>query len=138
MKVEQAAIPVNTPDLSGNEAKYLRECIESGWISSEGPFVERFEREFAAAVNRRYAVACCNGSAALDLAVAALALRSGDEVIMPTFTIISPAASLVRVGVVPVLVDSDPTTWNMDVSQVEALVTRARGRFWCSHLWIAR
>lgn len=116
-------IPVNTPLLDGNEAKYLQECIDTGWISSEGPFVERFEQEFAKVVDRRFGIACSNGSAALDLAVTAAGIGPGDEVILPTFTIISPAASIVRAGATPVLVDSDPVTWNMDVTQVEAKIT---------------
>ncbi len=116
-------IPVNTPLLDGNEAKYLQECIDTGWISSEGPFVERFEHEFAKVVGRKFGVACSNGSAALDLAVTAAGIGPGDEVIMPTFTIISPAASVVRAGGIPVLIDSDPITWNMDVSQIEAKIT---------------
>lgn len=116
-------IPVNTPLLDGNEAKYLQECIDTGWISSEGPFVERFEHEFAKVVGRKFGVACSNGSAALDLAVTAAGIGPDDEVIMPTFTIISPAASVVRAGGIPVLIDSDPITWNMDVSQIEAKIT---------------
>lgn len=116
-------IPVNIPMLRGNEAKYLAECIDTGWISSEGPFVRRFEDAFAAKVGRRHGVACTNGSGALDIAVAAARIESGDEVIMPAFTIISPAASVVRAGAVPVLVDSDPVTWNMDVDQIESKIT---------------
>ncbi len=116
-------IPVNRPDLAGREREYLLECIESGWISSEGPFVEKFEAAMSGAVGRRYGVAVTNGSAAIDVAVAALNLGSGDEVIMPTFTIISCAASLVRAGATPVLVDSDPVTWNMDVRQVAQRIT---------------
>ncbi|TWT81217.1 putative pyridoxal phosphate-dependent aminotransferase EpsN [Planctomycetes bacterium CA13] len=116
-------IPVNTPLLDGNEKKYLIECIETGWISSEGPFVKRFEEQFAQTVQRRHGVACANGSGALDIAVAAVGIGAGDEVIMPTFTIISPAASVVRAGGTPVLVDSDPVTWNMDVAQIEAKIT---------------
>lgn len=116
-------IPVNTPLLDGNEKKYLIECIETGWISSEGPFVQRFEEAFAATVGRRFAIACANGSGALDIAVAAAKVGPGDEVIMPAFTIISPAASVTRAGGVPVLVDSDPTTWNMDVTQIEQKIT---------------
>ena len=116
-------IPVNTPLLSGNELKYVTECIETGWISSEGPFVTRFENEFAHYVNRNHGIAVANGSAALDIAVKALGLGKGDEVIMPTFTIISPAQSVVATGAMPVLVDSDPITWNMDVSQIEAKIT---------------
>ena len=116
-------IPVNRPDLAGREREYLLECIESGWISSEGPFVEKFEAALAGTVGRRYGVAVTNGSAAIDVAVAALNLGPGDEVIMPTFTIISCAASIVRAGATPVLVDSDPVTWNMDVGQVARRIT---------------
>ncbi|MGG9972101.1 DegT/DnrJ/EryC1/StrS family aminotransferase [Ferruginibacter sp. SUN002] len=116
-------IPVNTPLLSGNELKYLTECIETGWISSEGPFITKFESEFSKYVNRKHGVAVSNGSAALDIAIKAVGLGKGDEVIMPTFTIISPVQSVVTAGAVPVLVDSDPVTWNMDVSQIEAKIT---------------
>jgi len=116
-------IPVNTPLLEGNEAKYVQQCIDTGWISSEGTFVRDFESQFAARVGRKHGIACCNGSAALDLTVAAAGIGPGDEVIMPTFTIISPAASVVRSGATPVLVDSDPATWNMDVSQLESKLT---------------
>jgi perosamine synthetase len=116
-------IPVNTPLLSGNELKYVSECIATGWISSEGSFVTRFETDFSQYVNRKHGIAVANGSAALDIAVKALGLGKGDEVIMPTFTIISPAQSIVTAGALPVLVDSDPITWNMDVSQIEAKIT---------------
>ena len=116
-------IPVNTPLLDGNEKKYLIQCIQSGWISSEGPYVSQFEEKFAARVGRKYGIAVCNGSVALDAAVVALGLGKGDEVILPTFTIISCAAAIVRAGATPVVVDSDPSTWNMDVTQIEAKIT---------------
>ncbi len=116
-------IPVNEPLLDGNEKRYLAECIDTGWISSEGPFIKQFEERFAARVGRRYGIAVCNGSAALETAVAALGLGYGDEVILPTFTIISCAAAVVRAGAKPVLVDSDPVTWNMDVGQIAAKIT---------------
>jgi perosamine synthetase len=116
-------IAVNTPLLSGNELKYLTQCIETGWISSEGPFVTQFETELAKYVNRNHGIAVSNGSAALDIAIKALGLGNGDEVIMHAFTIISPAQSVVITGATPVLVDSDPITWNMDVSQIEAKIT---------------
>lgn len=128
-------IPVNTPLLSGNEKKYLIECIESGWISSEGPFVHRFEKEFSAYIGRKYGIAVANGSAALDVAVQALKLGPGDEVIMPAFTIISPAVSLVRQGAVPVLVDSDPLTWNMDIGQVEQKITKKTKAILVVHIY---
>jgi len=116
-------IPVNEPLLDGNEKNYLMECIDTGWISSEGPFVKRFEDEFAARVGRKHGIAVTNGTAALDAAVEALAIGPGDEVIMPAFTIISCVGQIVRSGAIPVLVDSDPVTWNMDVSQIEGKIT---------------
>lgn len=128
-------IPVNIPLLAGNEAKYLTECIETGWISSEGPFVRRFEEAFAAKVDRRHGIACANGSGALDIAVAAAGIKAGDEVIMPAFTIISPAASIVRAGGVPVLVDSDLATWNMDVDQIESKITSKTKAILVVHLY---
>lgn len=116
-------VPINQPLLDGNEKKYLIQCIETGWISSEGPFVKQLEQEFSARVDRKYGIAVSNGSVALDAAIAALGICPGDEVILPTFTIISCAAAIVRAGAVPVIVDSDPVTWNMDVSQIEAKIT---------------
>lgn len=116
-------IPVNEPLLDGNEKKYLCECIDTGWISSEGPFVERFEQMLAARVGRKHGIAVSNGTAALELAVAALELHPGDEVILPAFTIISCAAAVIRCGCVPVLVDCDPLTWNMLPDAVEGKIT---------------
>lgn len=116
-------IPVNEPLLDGNERKYLLECIDTGWISSEGPYIQRFEECFAQRVGRRHAVAVSNGSVALDAAVVALGLGAGDEVILPTFTIISCAAAIVRAGAVPVTVDCDPHTFNMDAAAVQACIT---------------
>ncbi|HUK22941.1 MAG TPA: DegT/DnrJ/EryC1/StrS family aminotransferase [Terriglobales bacterium] len=118
-----AFIPVNQVLLDGNERRYLNECIDTGWISSEGPFVRRFEEQFAARAGRKYGIAVANGSVALEAAIAALDLKPGDEVILPTFTIISCAAAVVRAGATPVLVDSDPLTWNMDVAQVAARIS---------------
>ena len=115
-------IPVNEPLLDGNEKKYLDECIDTGWISSEGPFVSLFEERMASTVGRRHGIAVCNGTAALEIAVAALGLQPGDQVVMPTFTIISCAAALVRKGCVPVLVDSDPATWNVEVEKLRETI----------------
>ncbi|MCE0497074.1 MAG: DegT/DnrJ/EryC1/StrS family aminotransferase [Methylacidiphilales bacterium] len=114
---------MNEPLLDGNEKKYLVECIDTGWVSSDGPFVLRLEQEMARKMERKFGVAVCNGSAALDVAVTVLGLGAGDEVILPTFTIISCAAAIVRTGATPVVVDSDPVTWNMDVNQVSAKIT---------------
>lgn len=128
-------IPVNEPLLDGNEKKYLLECIDTGWISSEGPFVERFEQAFARRVGRRHAVAAANGTAALDIAVEALAIGPGDEVILPTFTIISCIHQIVRAGATPVLVDSDPLSWNMDVEQVAAKITPRTKAIMAVHIY---
>ena len=116
-------IAVNSVSFAGNEGKYLQECIDTGWISSEGPFVEKFEKAFASYVGRAYGISCSNGSAALDIAVLAAGIKEGDEVIIPTFTIISPALSIIRAGAIPVVVDSDPITWNMNPADVEARIT---------------
>lgn len=128
-------IPVNEPLLDGNEKKYLLECIETGWISSEGPFVKDFEQKFAARVGRKHGIAVSNGTVAIDAAVEALGIVKGDEVIMPTFTIISCINQIVRNGAKPVLVDSDPLTWNMDVSQIEAKITQRTKAIMIVHIF---
>lgn len=128
-------IPVNEPLLDGNEKKYLLECIETGWISSEGPFIKQFEEKFAARVGRKHGIAVCNGTAAIDAAVDALDIGPGDEVILPTFTIISCVLQIVRSGATPVLVDSDPVTWNMDVTQIEAKVTSRTKAIMVVHIY---
>jgi len=117
------SVPVNDVLLDGNEKAYLNQCIDSGWISSEGPFVRQFEEQFASRVGRRYGVAVSNGSVALQAAATAMELTAGDEVILPSFTIISCAAAVLRTGATPILVDSDPQTWNIDVGQVEKRIT---------------
>lgn len=116
-------IPVNEPLLNGNEKAYLCECIDTGWISSEGPFVKRFEKEMAAYVGRKYGIAVSNGTAALEAAVQALDLEKGTEVILPAFTIISCAQAVTKAGLVPVVVDCEPDTWNMDVNRIEEKIT---------------
>jgi perosamine synthetase len=116
-------IPVNEPLLDGNEERYLTECVRTGWISSEGPFIGRLEEGFAARVGRAHGIAVSNGSAALDVAVAALGLGPGDEVILPAFTIISSAAAIVRAGARPVLVDCDRDTWNTTADRIAERIT---------------
>jgi perosamine synthetase len=115
-------IPVNAPLLVGNEARYVLECLETGWISSEGPFVAEFEKQFAARVGRKHGVAVANGTAALDVAVTVLDIGPGDAVVLPAFTIISCISQLIRAGAMPILIDSDPLTWNMDAEQARSRV----------------
>lgn len=128
-------IPVNEPLLEGNEKKYLDECIDSGWISSEGPFVTRFEKEFAARVGRKHGIAVANGSLALDAALISLDLEAGSEVILPSFTIISCAAAIIRAGCVPVVVDADPLTWNMDTNHIESCITTRTRAIMVAHIY---
>lgn len=128
-------IPVNTPLLDGNEEKYLIDCIRTGWISSEGPYVKKFESKFAEYVDREFGIAVSNGSGALDIAVKAMDIGPGDEVIMPAFSIISPAQSIVTSGAKPVLVDSDPLTWNMDVTKIEEKITKKTKAILVVHIY---
>jgi len=129
------AISVNTPLLNGDEEKYLLECIRTGWISSEGPFIKEFEKKFSKYIGRKFGIAVSNGSGALDIAVQALKIGPDDEVIMPTFTIISPAQSVVRAGAKPVLIDSDPITLNMDISQIESKITSKTKAIMVVHIY---
>ena len=116
-------IPVNEPLLNGNEKKYLNECIDTGWISSEGPFIKKFEEDFAKRVNRKHAIAVANGTVAIDAAIEALGISKGDEIILPSFTIISCVSQILRNGAKPVFVDSDIKNWNMNVAQIEEKIT---------------
>ena len=128
-------IPVNVPLLNGNERKYLNECIDSGWISSEGPFVKKFEDEFAKSVNKKYAISVTSGSSALEAAISALDLKKGDEMILPTFTIISCVTPLIRLGIVPIFIDSCADTWNMDVSQIKDKITSKTKAIMAVHIF---
>lgn len=128
-------IPVNEPVIGEREKELVIECLNTGWISSEGPFVSQFEEAFSRRVGRQHGIACSNGSAALDIAVAALKLGPGDEVILPTFTIISCAAAIVRAGATPVVVDADPGTWNMVPEQVAAAITPRTAAIMVVHIY---
>lgn len=116
-------IPVSEPFLGQSEIDNVLECVRSGWVSSSGSFLQKFEQQWADYCGRQFGIAVSNGTAALQLAVLALDLKPGDEVILPTFTIISCATALVYSGATPVLVDSDPKTWCMDVDQVRDRIT---------------
>ena len=128
-------IPVNEPLLNGNEKKYLCECIDTGWISSEGPFVKEFEEKMSATVGRKYGIAVSNGTAALEIAVQALGIGKGDEVIMPTFTIISCAMAVTKVGAIPVFVDSNLYDWNMNVDDIEKKITKKTKAIMIVHIY---
>jgi perosamine synthetase len=116
-------IPVCEPTLSGKEKEYVLDCLESNWISSAGKYIPAFEEKFAAECGCKYGVACANGTVALHLGLAALGLEPGDEVILPTFTMIATINAVTYTGATPVLIDSEPDTWNMDVEQLAAKIT---------------
>tara|TARA_Y100001970_G_scaffold131192_1_gene161831 strand:- start:3802 stop:4926 length:1125 start_codon:yes stop_codon:yes gene_type:complete len=126
---------VNEPNLVGNEKKYVLKALKDGFISSAGPFVKKFENKFAKIVNRKYAISVTSGTAALQLAFEALKLKKGDEVILPSFTIISCVLPIIRNGSVPVVVDSDPKTWNMDISKVEKKITSKTKAIIAPHIY---
>ena len=116
-------IPVCEPVLEGNELSYVAQCVESGWISSAGSFIDKFETMFADKVGVKCAVATTSGTTALQLALAAVGVGAGDEVILPTFTMIATIHCVRHLGATPVLVDADLRTWNLDAGQLEAKIT---------------
>lgn len=121
--MEHDFIPVNRPLLSSEDAEYVRLAISEGWISGEGKYIQEFEAEFANSTSRKYAISVANGTVALDLVFASLNLGPGDEVILPSFTIISCLNQILRSGATPIFVDADSSTWNMDVSAIEGLIS---------------
>jgi perosamine synthetase len=121
--MERIMIPVNEPLLEKQDMLNVMECLETGWISSEGKFITEFENKWAAYCGMKYGIAMSNGTTVLEAAVWSLDLPEGSEIIMPSFTIISCAMAVVRNGHIPVLVDADPRTWCMDVAQIESKIT---------------
>ena len=128
-------IPVNEPLIGNREKELINECLDTGWISSEGPFVEKFENSLSKKVNRKYGIACSSGTAALDLAIASLDIGPEDEVIMPAFTIISCATAVIKSGAKPVLIDACERTWNMNVDHVEAAITSKTVAIMAVHIY---
>jgi len=120
-------IALAEPFLGGNARAYLNECLDTNFVSSVGPFVGRFEAAFAQAVGARHAVACASGTAAIHLAFRVLDIGPGDEVIVPTLTFVASANPVQYVGAAPLLVDSEPRTYNLDPALVvEELANRSR------------
>ena len=128
-------VPVNRPSLDGNEKKYLMDCIETGWISSSGAYIDKFEKGMANYVGKKYGVAVSNGTTALEAAVLALDLEKGSEVILPDFTIISCVQAIVKAGLIPVPVDCDIHTWNLNVDLVEQAITKKTKAIMVVHIY---
>lgn len=124
---DETRIPLAEPLLDGNEARYLAECVATNFVSSVGPFVARFEDAFATAVGARYAIACASGTAAIHLALRVLDVAAGDEVIVPSLTFVASVNPIRYVDGTPILVDSEPRTYNLDPALViDELERRAR------------
>ena len=119
----RAIIPVCEPTLAGNEMKYVQQAVETNWISSAGSFIRDFEANFAEVCRTKYGIACANGTVAMHLAMATLGLEPDDEVIIPTFTMIATANAVTYCGAKPVLVDQEPTYWQMDIDQIADKIT---------------
>jgi dTDP-4-amino-4,6-dideoxygalactose transaminase len=123
-QVDAERIPLAEPTIGGNAARYLAECLESNFVSSVGPFVGHFEREFAEFVGTRHAVACASGTAALHLAFHVLDVGPGDDVLVPSLTFVASANPIRYLGATPVLVDSEPSTLDIDPNLVSAELDR--------------
>jgi perosamine synthetase len=128
-------IPVYQPSLDGNEKKYVLDCLESSWISSKGKYINLFESEFANYLHVNYATSVCNGTVALHLALIALGIGPGDEVIVPTLTYIASVNAIAYTGAVPVFVDSLEESWQMDPADVRRKITTNTKAILCVHLY---
>ena len=128
-------IPVNTPSISNNDALAVYKSIKSGWISSEGPNVKEFENKIAKYLNRKFGCSVSSGTAALEIAIKALDLKKNDEVIMPSFTIISNAMAIIKNSAIPVLVDVDLNTWNIKIEDLEKKITKKTKCLMLPHIY---
>ena len=135
LKLSNYFIPVNKLKIFGNEKKYVLECLRTGWISSQGKFVQKFESEFAKYNSRKFGVSVSNGTNALEIALKSLNLKKGDEVIIPTFTIISSILCVIKLGLKPVLVDSELESWNMSTKETLNKITNKTKAIIITHIY---
>ncbi len=128
-------IPVNEPIFNGNEIEYLKNCISTKWIGSDGKYVSDFEKKLSKYTKKKYAVAVSSGTAALDIAFASIQIKKGDEVILPSFTIVSCINQIIRSGATPVFVDCNFDTWNVDISEIEKKITNKTKAILAVHIY---
>ena len=128
-------IPVYKPTFFGNEKEYVNKCLDDGWISSRGEFVNRFEQAFSSYVGSEYSVGVSNGTVALHLALLAIGVSPGDEVIVPTFTYISSVNAIKYCGAKPIFVDSTRSTWQIDPNEVEKRISAKTKAIMMVHLY---
>ena len=134
-KLKNKFIPVNVPKIFNQEKINVKKCLDTGWISSEGKYVKKFEESFSKYNKRIFGVAVSSGTAALEIGMKSLNLKKGDEVIIPTFSIISTALCVIKLGLKPVLVDSNIYTWNMDSDQVIKKITKKTKAIIITHIY---
>ena len=128
-------IPVNKPLLSNEDVDAVTKCVKSGWISSSGKYILQFEKNFKKVVNRKYAVAVSSGTAALDIAIKSLNLKEGDEIIVPNFTIISCINEIIKQKLIPVFIDADINTWNIDLNKIQKKITKKTKAILIVHIY---
>lgn len=128
-------IPVYQPYLSGREKEYVNQCLDSTWISSKGEFISRFEKEFASYIGASYATSVSNGTVALHLALTALGLGAGDEIIVPTLTYVASVNTIIQTGATPIYVDSLKSTWQIDPEDVRKKITTRTKAIMAVHLY---
>ena len=128
-------IPVNVPKIFNQEKINVKKCLDEGWISSEGKYVKKFEHTFSKYNKRNYGIAVSSGTAALEISMKSLNLKKGDEIIIPSFSIISTALCVIKLGLKPILVDSDLKTWNMDSAQVIKKITKKTKAIIITHIY---
>ena len=134
-KLKNKFISVNVPKIFNQEKINVKKCLDTGWISSEGKYVKKFEESFSKYNKRIFGVAVSSGTAALEIGMKSLNLKKGDEVIIPTFSIISTALCVIKLGLKPVLVDSNIYTWNMDSDQVIKKITKKTKAIIITHIY---
>ena len=128
-------IPVNIPKIFKNEKRYVNQALRTNWISSEGPFVKKFEKNFSIYNKKKFGVAVSNGTAALEIAIKSLNLKKGSEVIIPAFSIISTANAVIKNKLKPILVDCDLETWNMRSDETLKKITKKTKAIIITHIY---
>jgi len=128
-------IPVCEPFLNGKEKKYINEAIDTNWISSRGKFVDQFEKLFADFCNVEHAVSVSNGTNAIHLALKAIGVEDGDEVIVPDFTMICSILPVIYLNAIPIYVDAEANTWNIDPSKIEEKITKKTKAIMVVHIY---
>jgi perosamine synthetase len=127
--------PVSIPYISQQDINSVNKSLKEGWISSDGPNVERFEKKFSKYVNRKYSIAVSNGTAALEIAIKALGIKKDDEVLIPNFTIISNALAVIKQQAKPVLIDCSADNWNIKIEDIEKKINKKTKAIIITHIY---